>query len=317
MARTILEIAREAAERGATAPRPATLFGTNDRIARVLRTAAKDTMREYLRSSRAKGLSEFHGTWVFATQPGRFSYPLPPDFLRMIPNTEFLNGWPAGLIGPVSPQTWSRWIAMGSTISAPIGWRLRNNIITLNPTPSEAKLVLIDYVSSYPVVSPVLESDLDTTGRFPMVNAPFVPRDGHATAEGYDATPTGSASTDFNFDAGDGFDDGVWPKEPSDVLKRINLLSTVGPKPMVRRPEFTADTDLPAFEDDYPLSLGMTFRLRRDLGLPYAEYAAEFEDELEMKQAEDGGGSRGFRVGQGSELVWDAIPVGAGRWLVS
>ena len=49
MARSILEIAQEAAERDKTAPAPAQLFGTNDRVARILRVAAKDTMRDLMR----------------------------------------------------------------------------------------------------------------------------------------------------------------------------------------------------------------------------------------------------------------------------
>ena len=57
MARTILAIAQEAANRENTAPPPATLFGTNDRVARILRVAIHDTMRDVMRSSVWSGSS--------------------------------------------------------------------------------------------------------------------------------------------------------------------------------------------------------------------------------------------------------------------
>ena len=86
--------------------------------------------------------------------------------------------------------------------------------------------------------------------------------------------------------------------------------------PQVRRAEFDTDTDLPAFDDDYVLSLGMTYRLRRALGLPYAEHAAEYEEEMELKLATDAGGHRSFLIGQTREEC-DTLPLGDGRWLVS
>lgn len=107
MARSILAIAKEAAERDSTAPAPTALFGSNTKVAKTLLVAATDTMREYMRRSGHTGLSEFHSTWVFALQPGRFAYPLPPDYLRMIPNTEHRGGWPLGLVGPASAETWA------------------------------------------------------------------------------------------------------------------------------------------------------------------------------------------------------------------
>jgi hypothetical protein len=315
--RTILAIAQEAAERDATAPRPTTLYGTNDRVARILRTAAKDTLREYLRSTRAKGLSEFTGTWVFATQAGRFAYAIPPDYLRMIPNTEHLGGWPLGLIGPASPQLWAWWMSSGSTTPGSHAWRIRNNTILLNPTPAEATLVQIEYISRYPVVSAITADDLDLTGPYPAVISPLVPRDGYITAAGMQAAEPPPQPESFVFDGEPGFDVGVWPTEPTEVLKRLNLLSQASPLPQVRRPEFAADTDMPAFDDDYPLSLGMTFRLRRALGFPYAEVAAEYEEELEAKMTEDAGGPRAFRIGAGDDDHVDTWPLGGDRWLVT
>ena len=315
--RSILAIAREAAERDATAPQPTALYNTNDRVARVLRTAAKDTLREYLRSTRSKGLSEFTGTWVFATQAGRFAYPLPPDYLRMIPNTEHLGGWPMGLIGPASPALWAWWMSSGSTTPGTQAWRIRNGAILINPTPATAELVQIEYISRFPVVSAIAVSDLDLTGPYPAIVSPFVPRDGYITAAGMEAAEPGPRPENLIYDGPPGYDIGVWPVEPTEVLRRINLLSQVAPLPQVRRPEFTADGDTPAFDDDFPLSLGMTFRLRRALGLPYAEQAAEYDEELDSKASEDAGGPRAFRIGGGSDECFDTYPLGGGNWLVT
>ena len=177
MARSILEIAKEAAERDNTAPAPATLFGTNDRIARILRVAAKDTMRDYLRRSNWVGMSDLHSTWVLALQPGRFAYDLPVDFLRMIPDTEFRNGWPMGLIGPATPQAWSAWLSGQTTMATPMGWRVRNGVVFFDPTPATAEQVTIEYISSYPVVSPIVSGDYDASTP-PNSIPPTVPRDG-------------------------------------------------------------------------------------------------------------------------------------------
>lgn len=335
MGRTILEIAREAAEREATAPAPVTLFGDNNRVARILRQAAHDTLREYLRSSRSEGLSEFHSQWVFSLQPGRFAYALPPDYLRMIPNTEQRGGWPMGMIGPASPVTWARWLSGAAAVTAPMGWRIKNSVLFVEPTPEKAELVIIEYISRYPVVSPIKSGDYDLTSQVPITNAPVVARDGWiepgavvsenppawwsiSAQQGEVLACASPAPGAFLYDEGEGkgWDEGVWVLEPAEMLKRINPLSGVRPLPEVRRPGFTADDDRPAFDDDYLLSLGMTWRLQRALTLPYAELAAEYEAELGVRLSEDAGGARGFRLGQrGNEH--GALPLGDGRWLVS
>lgn len=315
MARSILEIAQEAAERDATAPAPDKLFGTNDRIAKALRGAAKDTMREYLRASNWQGLSDFHSAWVFALRRGRYAYPLPPDFLRIIPRTEQRNGWPLGLVGPASPQVWAAWLYGGSAVSAPMGWRIKNNVLWIEPTPQHDELVVIEYVSRYPVVSEIKCGDFDWSQTPPQTFAPVVPRDGHLSLP--DASlVTRPNPDDAEYAEDPGFADGEWPEDPMEVLRRLNPLSGAAPLPQVRRAEFEADTDQPAFDDDYVLSLGMTFRLRRSLGLPFTEHAAEYEAELDMKQATDAGGARSFTLGRDTYSGGTQTPLGDGRWMV-
>lgn len=314
MARTILEIAQEAVDRDNTAPRPTTLFSANDRNAKIIRQAAKDIMRDIMRSTGWKGLSELTSTWVLALQPGVFAYPMPPDFLRMIPNTEHRNGWPMGLIGPVSPQTWSYWVAGAQAVTAPMGWRIQNNAIFFTPTPAAAELVSIEYISRYLVVSDIQEGDYDTETP-PNAISPVVPRDGHlegAVSEvAYVAT-----GNEFAYETEPGYDAGEWAVELSDILRRINPLSQAFPKPQVRRAEFTADTDMPAFDDDYILSLGITWRVRAALGMVYAEQAAAYEAELDMKLGADAGYEGSIRIGQRKQDI-DVIPLGGGNWLVT
>lgn len=315
MARTILEIAQEAAERDATAPAPTSLFSSNTRISKILRAAANDTMREYLRKCSVQGLSELQSTWAFSLVPGRFAYQLPPDFLRMIVNTEHRGGWPMGLIGPATPQAWANWIFGGAAEPAQMGWRIRNNAIWIDPTPTAHELVTIDYITKYPVVSLINDGDYDMAAIPPKCIAPVVPRDGYVDL------PSELEITEWIEDQGTwdeppGWDAAVFGEEQSEVLRRINPLTGVAPLAQVRRPAFVADDDKPAFEDDFLLSLGMTFRLRRALGLDYAEIAAEYEEEMEKKAATDGGGPRSFRLGHSARCN-DIEPLGGGNWMVT
>lgn len=314
MARRILDIAIEAAERDATAPAPTTLFDTNNKVAKILRIAARDTMREYLRESDWIGLSEHHATWAFVTHPGRFAYPLPPDFLRLITNTEHRGGWPMGLVGPATPQAWAHWLFGGGGV-APVqmGWRIHNGAIWVEPTPVSYELVTISYVSRYPVVSEVRPGDYDMSKSPPVCTAPFVPRDGQLDVP--DGVTIGEAHGTAKWDLPPGWDVGTFGQEITEYLRRISVSSSVAPLPQVRRPEFESDDDMPAWADDHLLSLGMTFRLRKALGKDYAEVAAEYESELEMKQGSDAGGARAIRLG-GCDSVAEVVPLGGGRWLV-
>ena len=315
MARRILDIAKEAAERDATAPAPVSLFDTNNKIAKILRTAASDTMREYLTKTDWQGTSELSSTWIFALTPGRYAYPLPPDFLRVVPNTEHRGGWPLGLLGPATPQAWATWVHGGAAAAVEMAWRMRNNAIFFDPTPTATDLVAIEYVSRYPVISTIKAGDYDETQNPPVCVTPFVPRDGFISLpKSVDLAPTVEGQAQY--DTLPGYDVATFGAETYEVLKRISRTSGIAPLPQVRRPYFEADDDLPAFEDDHILSLGMTYRLRRAMGKDYAEVAAEYEAEIEMKLASDAGGSRAFRLG-GQDDRNEVYPLGGGKWLVT
>lgn len=313
MARTILEIAQEAAERYNTAPRPTTLFGTNDRIAKILRIAAADTLAEYIRTAHWKGMSEVHSTWAFTTVEGRYVYPLPPDFKRTIPRTEQREGWPMGLVGPAHPATWAAWVTGMAASVAPMGWRIRNNAIWIEPPPAGEELVTIDYISRYPVVSLIREGDVDTTRRPPEVIAPLVPRDGFLSVNTAYGVPS---DDDALYGGALGYGQGTYGDDIYSELRRIQQNTELTPLFQVRRPSFMADTDTTAFEDDHFLSLGMTMRLRIGLGKDYAEVGADYEAEIEVKQSADAGSGAPIRIGCDDDYDIEAIPLGGSRWLV-
>lgn len=246
-------------------------------------------------------------------EPGKYAYPLPPDYLRMIQNTEFRNGWPLGLIGPATPQAWSSWLSGGTNAVSPMGWRIKNNAIWLDPTPASQELVTIEYISSYPVVALPVPGDYDASIP-PNTVPPTVPRDGFMDGDVSEAVYA-TTGNEFTYGTAPGWDVGVWSAELAEILKRINPLSIVTPLPQVRRPEFTADTDLPAFADDHVLSLGMTMRLRRDLGQPYTAILDEYESEIDRIISDDAGGARDFVIGKTGDSC-DVLPLGGGKWMV-
>ena len=312
--RTILAIAQEAMDRDNTGPRPATLFGNNNRDARIIRQAAKDTMRDIMRSSNWRGLSELTSTWILALQPGVFAYPLPPDYLRILPDTEHRNGWPLGLIGPATPQCWNAWMHSGASVPTSMGWRIRNNAIYFHPTPEAAELVAIEYISHYLVVADVVPGDYDgETPPNPVEGV--VPRDGHMEGDVSELVYE-STDAEFAYETGPGYDAAEWALELYEILKRVNPMSQVAPLPQVRKAEFEADTDMSALADDYLLSLGITWRYRNALGKEHAQQKGDYYAELDMKQGADGGGARSFRIGQ-RNVELGTLPLGDGKWLVT
>ena len=60
----------------------------------------------------------------------------------------------------------------------------------------------------------------------------------------------------------------------------------------------------------------MTFRLRRSMGMAYAEHAAEYEEEMSLKAATDAGAGASFRLGNEYDRFQGQVPLGGGRWLV-
>lgn len=313
MARTIKELAVEVCDR-ATVNAPETLFGTNDRIARILRVAAKDTLRDIMRAAMKNGVSGFHSQWVFATKPGVYAYRMPPDLYKMIPGTEQRNRWPLGILGPVNPQTWSNWIAGLQYTAVPMGWRIKNNLIHFEPVPTQEEMVVIEYLSRYPVARDATDADLAPVGGYLQPISPLLPREGYIADGALDAVETTSGSKWGTATWGAS----VWGSTPRSELRRIPTSSsnTRFPEYQVRAEEFTADTDTCAIDDDHIVSLGMTWRLRKGLSMPYAEVYDEYEREKDVFLANDA--SRGRTIVFGESGPHEEIaPLGEGQWMVT
>jgi len=292
---------------------PKTIFGTNDRIARILRVAAKDTVRDVMKSAMRNGLSGFKAQWVFATRPGIYSYQLPPDYYRMIPGTEQRDRWPLGILGPVTPQTWSNWIAGLGFSAVPMGWRIDNNMIHLEPPPQQVEAVVIEYMSKFMTVRDAVDSDLQPVNGYLQPIAPLVPREGYTSEDGIPAVETpgpewGTAT----------WGTAVWGTTGEIEMRRIpaSAEETQFPQYQVRSEHFTKDTDKSAFEDDHLLSLGMTWRLRKGLSKSYAEERSEYEREKDVFLGNDA--SQGRTIVFGDVMAHNEIePLGDGKWILS
>ena len=77
----------------------------------------------------------------------RVEYPLPADWKKQLPQTEWdrTNRWP--LIGPQTPQMWQS--LKSGIVYAGIGehFRISGNSITLTPPPSDGLLIGFEYLS--------------------------------------------------------------------------------------------------------------------------------------------------------------------------
>jgi len=310
VARTILDLAIEVCDR-VTVNAPTTLFGTNDRIARILRTAAGDTLRDIMRDGMRNGCTEFHSQWVFAVQPGVYAYRLPPDYWKMLAGTEQRNRWPLGILGPVTPQTWSNWISGLAYTAVPMGWRIKNNLIHFEPPPTKQEIVIIEYLSRWPVARDATDADLEPVNGRLAPKSPLVPREGYIGDGALDAVEKEAASLWGTAAWGTG----VWGKTASTELRRIPEKSTKFPAYQVRAEKFEADTDTSALDDDHVLSLGMTWRLRKGLSMPYAEEFDEYEEAKEVFLANNGSKGRDIRIsGNGGNEI---EPLGNGNWMVT
>lgn len=313
MARTIKDIAIEVCDR-ATVNAPDTLFETNDRIARILRVAAKDTLRDIMKSAMKNGLSGFQSQWVFATKPNIYAYRLPPDFYKMLPGTEQRQRWPLGILGPVTPQTWSNWVSGLQYTAVPMGWRIKNNLIHFEPPPTDAEIVVIEYLSRYMVARNATDDDLAPVDGYLQPIAPLIPREGYIADGALDAVDISGNSVWGSETWGTS----VWGETPAEQLRRIpaSSSSTDFPAYQVRAEDFTSDTDTCALDDDHVVSLGMTWRLRKGLSMPYAEAYDEYEREKDVFLANDASRGRTFGFGECGP-VDDIAPLGDGRWMLS
>ena len=314
MARTLLEICTEVCDR-ATVNTPTTIIGNNDNIARRLRVAAKDTLRDIMRQAMKNGVSGFHSQWLFATKPGVYAYRMPPDLYKVIPGTEQRNRWPLGILGPVSPQTWSNWIAGLQYTAVPMGWRIKNNLIHFEPVPTQEELIVIEYLSRFPVARDATDADLEPVGGYLTPKSPLVPREGHVADGALDAVDVSSSGAKWGSAT---WGTAVWGKTKLEEMRRIpaKVGNVKFPEYQVRDEEFRNDTDTCAIDDDHVVSLGMTWRLKKALSMPYAEDYSEYNREVDVFLANDA--SIGRTIVFGEDAPQNEIePLGGGQWMVT
>lgn len=82
-------------------------------------------------------------------------YPLPSDWLKQIPQTEWdrTDRWP--LIGPISPQDWQSFKS-GIVYAGPrLRFRILDNTIAINPPPGNALTLAFEYISNGWALSPL------------------------------------------------------------------------------------------------------------------------------------------------------------------
>jgi hypothetical protein len=78
---------------------------------------------------------------------GQVNYPLPSDWSRQIPQTEWdrSNRWP--LLGPNSPQDWQSFKS-GIVYAGPrLRFRIQGNTLAINPPPSDNLNLAFEYIS--------------------------------------------------------------------------------------------------------------------------------------------------------------------------
>lgn len=284
--RPIGEILRDAAT-GAEFAAPVSVFGSNDRFARRLVTALRMSCMDLQLLIDGQGWSQQQSTWVFRLEAGKPSYPLPPDYLALIQDTDRISGNLTRLCGPVEAATLADWRAGRNIPVSRYGAHVRMGRLYVEPVPTEAVTVSIHYLSRWPALQAATGWDSALWDGVPgdHAKAPFVTREGWLAVRPADL---GMTADEFNaafrlqtppvgWDSSNDTDGDGWPDA------------------YVRKAFFTADTDLSAIDGDLLLA-DVLWRVRRATGLPYAEEAALAERLKSTLRAHDHGGAATFSI---------------------
>jgi len=317
--RTILEICQDAAERAGLAA-PGKIFGSNDKRARRLRVAATDTMREMSRFGDSEGWSDLRSEWIFTITPGNFSYPLPQDFLRIVPGTMQRENWPLGVLGPTNPITWALWRNGVTRPYSPYGWRVANGRLFLEPPGETNEILRWEYQSKYLVVRDATLADYIQMPS-PDEQSFYIPKVGIVPIEGELSVPPSHITEVSGKSYTGGWEVGTWENDKWDGLLGLYYGCFRREAPLqnsrVRAPNFTADTDRPAFSCEDVISLGITWRVLRSLNKPYAEEMREFMEAMRFCRAVDGAGPSEIKLGDYHEGR-EAYPlVNGDKWVIS
>lgn len=281
---------------GAEFAAPTVVFGSNDRLSRRLLTALRFSTMALLTQVGQRGWSQQQSTWVFRLVAGRSSYPLPPDYLALIQDTDRMTGALHRLHGPVEAATFAEWRAGRSLPYSEFGFRVRMGRLYVEPIPTAAQVVTLDYLSSWPALQSVAGWDTGLWDGAPSdhARAPFVTREGYLAVRAADLGMTAEA-----FNAQFRLQD-----QPAGWDSSNDTDSDGWNDAFVRKEFFTADTDFSALDDNLLLA-DVTWRLRRAVGLPYAEEASLADRLAGVLMAHDHGGAQNFCIDGGIDRPYE------------
>lgn len=112
---------------------------------------------------RARPWSQLIEEYTFDTVASTESYALPAGFERFLNSTAWNRDTTQPLGGPLSPQGWQAVSARTAAGTVVRPFRIRENLLYLYPTPTDAESIYYEYVSRYWVVeSPATSPTADT-----------------------------------------------------------------------------------------------------------------------------------------------------------
>lgn len=251
-------------------------FGSSDanlgQLAQLLKAAGTDLLRR-------RAWSQFSSTYAFVTISGQATYALPPDFSRIVEETEWnrTNRLPLG--GPLSPQEWGYVKGQLSGVVFNVLYRIEQGQIRLYPdvnTPA-GYTIAFEYVSNAWVQS---------AAQAAYATTPWLPS--HAYAAGnvsnagnaYQLAGAGTSGSVGPTGTGNGIADGTctW-----------NYLGAAAGN----APSAAGDTIL---FDSHLASRALKLFWKREKGLDTTSAQADFDDAFEQACAMDKPG-RALRLG--------------------
>lgn len=147
--RTLLQIVQAACDEVGI-PRPAAIVSSTDASAQqLLALANRDGLDLSLRQGSMGGWQQLSKEYVFETVAALDHYEFPADLAYFASTTQWdrTQRWP--LNGPASPSEWQ--VLKSATIGS-VGprtrFRIKSNLIYLDPVPTDARTIVFEYYSN-------------------------------------------------------------------------------------------------------------------------------------------------------------------------
>jgi hypothetical protein len=147
--RSLLQIVQTACDEVGI-PRPAAVVSSMDASAQqLLALANRDGLDLALRQGSAGGWQQLRKEYLFSTVPAQAGYEFPADLAYFLNTTPWdrTQKWP--MAGPVTPSEWQ--VLKSGTIGS-VGprtrFRVMSNLIYLDPVPTTAHQIVLEYSSN-------------------------------------------------------------------------------------------------------------------------------------------------------------------------